>query len=92
MPRTVTLTIVIPDGPLADEQDIKEAFSAAHRAWWRLRKEALNAYDAALRERYGRPIMGTILLSDAIRLGSLSPRDHWKAGTLRPLDEKGATT
>jgi hypothetical protein len=70
---------------MADEQDIKAAFAVAHREWWRLRKEALSAYDAALRADYGRPVMGTIMLSDALRLGSLVPRDHWKAGTLRPL-------
>ncbi len=90
MPRVVTITITIPDGPLADEQDIKAAFSAGHSEFYRLRKEALDAYDANLRAGYGRPIVGTIMLSDAIRLGSMLPRDHWKAGTLRPLRESGA--
>jgi hypothetical protein len=89
MPRTLTLTIVVPDGPLTDEQDIKDAFTTAHREFYRLRKEALNAYDAKLREGYGRPVMGTVMLSDAIRLGIWLPRDHWKAGTLRPRDKKG---
>lgn len=87
MPRTVTIAITIPDGPLDDEQDVKEAFRAGYRQWMLHRIAALNA--CADRRRAAGPIMGVVMSSDVARLGSLLPRDHWKAGTLRAPSETG---